>query len=448
MIKRVLTYFCYLFAFLVFTLLFVRPANATGTLTFPATATGQAGVGTIYKYMAQPAYTSTSKESLCSGYFSGGDYVVPSAYSISHGAPTEGCYQYYGGSGSWGNYHGKATSSNLTCPAGYTSAVNSEVTTNASGVVTGQCNLAAGTCPTGSTGTFPSSCVCDGLSTPDATGQACAAPPVDPCAASSPLIKTFFVTPSDISNTTPGFLIAPETITEACGSMIKISTTDCVLNATQTKCTATYGVAGEIAPDPAAPDNYCYPPDTLVGSVCVPPAPTSATCPAGQVAVGTGTGSYCVTADDPCLIYGNCSQPVDGTGAGTPGTGTGTGGGTGTGAGSPGGESGSGTGATGGTTAASAIDWTDVPSTLGHVPGAVSIPTSTPTFQFTTVAFSTVAGCPAPVSFNVTLPQVGFNRQFEISYQPLCDVATWLRPIFIALAAVAAAMIFAAGLTI
>lgn len=65
------------------------------------------------------------------------------------------------------------------------------------------------------------------------------------------------------------------------------------------------------------------------------------------MAVGTGTGSYCVNSSNPCVAAGTCSQPVDGTGQGTPGTGTGTGGGTGTGTGSPGSGPVSGTGTDG-----------------------------------------------------------------------------------------------------
>lgn len=100
--------------------------------------------------------------------------------------------------------------------------------------------------------------------------------------------------------------------------------------------------------DPACinPATQCVAPQVwnVLQQACVdppPPEPTPATCPPGQVAIGTGTGSYCVNADDSCIASNTCSQPVDGTGQGTPGTGDGSGGGSGTGAGSPGGGSGS-----------------------------------------------------------------------------------------------------------
>jgi hypothetical protein len=83
---------------------------------------------------------------------------------------------------------------------------------------------------------------------------------------------------------------------------------------------------------------------------------------------------------------------------------------------------------------------------LGDVPVAETIATSSPTFDIGAVSFSSAASCPAPITFHMN---VGFiNRDYYISWQPMCDVAQLLRPIFLAIGAIAAAFIFAAGIMI
>jgi hypothetical protein len=86
-------------------------------------------------------------------------------------------------------------------------------------------------------------------------------------------------------------------------------------------------------------------------------------------------------------------------------------------------------------------------SCLGAGLTAGVVPISTPTFSAVPVSFMSSAVCPAPISLSVNLPMIG-ARSYSISYQPLCDVAGMLRPVFLALAAVTASMIFLAGLTI
>lgn len=114
----------------------------------------------------------------------------------------------------------------------------------------------------------------------------------------------------------------------------------------------------------------------------------------------------------------------------------------------------SGEAATAATTIATAIatntvvNSTTVNSQLGDVPLADSIPTTTPAFSYNAVPFTTVAGCPAAVGFSVSLPQANYSQDFSINYQPACDLALWLRPIFLAIAAIAAAFIFVGALTI
>jgi hypothetical protein len=86
--------------------------------------------------------------------------------------------------------------------------------------------------------------------------------------------------------------------------------------------------------------------------------------------------------------------------------------------------------------------YTDVTSKLGSAPTSELVPHTTPTFTATPVIFASAAGCPAPVSFTV------YGHDYFISYQPFCDFSSNIRTLFLALAAVTAAMIFAAGMTI
>jgi hypothetical protein len=86
--------------------------------------------------------------------------------------------------------------------------------------------------------------------------------------------------------------------------------------------------------------------------------------------------------------------------------------------------------------------YTDVTSKLGSAPTSELVPHTTPTFTATPVIFASAAGCPAPISFTV------YGHDYFISYQPFCDFSSNIRTLFLALAAVTAAMIFAAGMTI
>jgi len=83
---------------------------------------------------------------------------------------------------------------------------------------------------------------------------------------------------------------------------------------------------------------------------------------------------------------------------------------------------------------------------LGAAPAQESLPTSAPTFDTASVAFSSSSVCPVPINFHIG---VGFiNSDYSISFQPFCDVAAQLRPIFLAIGAISAAFIFAAGIMI
>jgi hypothetical protein len=88
---------------------------------------------------------------------------------------------------------------------------------------------------------------------------------------------------------------------------------------------------------------------------------------------------------------------------------------------------------TGSQTEKPTIDWT-----IGA--SGEAIPSMAVPVNFTPTLFAAPTGCPAPVSF------VMFGKSYSISYGPFCDLMMTLAPIFLALGAAAAAMIFAEGL--
>lgn len=63
----------------------------------------------------------------------------------------------------------------------------------------------------------------------------------------------------------------------------------------------------------------------------------------------------------------------------------------------------------------------------------------TKAFSLPSISFTSSTACPAPLPFTV------FARSYSISYQPLCDGAALVRPVFLLLAAFAAAFILADG---
>lgn len=85
------------------------------------------------------------------------------------------------------------------------------------------------------------------------------------------------------------------------------------------------------------------------------------------------------------------------------------------------------------TTPPSGIDWA-IPATSGSIPKQVAAITYTPT------VFASPTGCPAPVSFSM------FDKQYAIAYQPACDLMMTVAPIFLAIGAAGAALIFASAL--
>lgn len=85
------------------------------------------------------------------------------------------------------------------------------------------------------------------------------------------------------------------------------------------------------------------------------------------------------------------------------------------------------------TTPPSGIDWA-IPATAGAIPKQVVPVTYTPT------VFASPTGCPAPISFSM------FDKQYVIAYQPACDLMLTVAPIFLAIGAAGAALIFASAL--
>ena len=153
------------------------------------------------------------------------------------------------------------------------------------------------------------------------------------------------------------------------------------------------------------------------------------------------------------------TTPTTTPSSGVPGTGSG--GGTSSGSGGSGGgtSSGSGTGSGTSPTAspASATPATDICVTdptsnpqlcFGAAPASDVIPTSAPVFDNAPVPFLSATGCPADITFTVDLPYIGFNQTYSISYAPFCNFASTVRPLFLALGAISAAIIFVAGLTL
>lgn len=81
---------------------------------------------------------------------------------------------------------------------------------------------------------------------------------------------------------------------------------------------------------------------------------------------------------------------------------------------------------------------------LGTPPAADSIPNAPVSITYSPTLFSGAAGCPAAVPLNFTI--AGMSKSFNISYDPLCDIMSRLAPIFLALGAASAALIFMDGL--
>ena len=84
---------------------------------------------------------------------------------------------------------------------------------------------------------------------------------------------------------------------------------------------------------------------------------------------------------------------------------------------------------------------------VGDMPTAEAMPTKDAPISYAPTPFGGTAACPAGVPLDFTLPSSRFSKSTTLSYQPLCDVASGLAPIFLALFAASAAMIFYLGVS-
>lgn len=76
---------------------------------------------------------------------------------------------------------------------------------------------------------------------------------------------------------------------------------------------------------------------------------------------------------------------------------------------------------------------------LGEPPAAEAIPSQDIPITVTPVPFASVAGCPSSLAFEA------YGAK-SISYQPMCDTMTTVRPLFLALASLTAAIVFMGAL--
>lgn len=75
-----------------------------------------------------------------------------------------------------------------------------------------------------------------------------------------------------------------------------------------------------------------------------------------------------------------------------------------------------------------------------------TVTTSNPTFSTSSVSFQSMASCPADIPLSFSVGGHAFNT--PISFQPFCNFALLVRPLFLALAAISASIIFIAGLSL
>lgn len=77
---------------------------------------------------------------------------------------------------------------------------------------------------------------------------------------------------------------------------------------------------------------------------------------------------------------------------------------------------------------------------LGVPPTPETIPSNQVPVTWTNVVFASPAGCPA------ALPYTMFGKSYSLPFDPMCNLMTTLRPLFLALGAAAAAYVFMEGL--
>lgn len=76
---------------------------------------------------------------------------------------------------------------------------------------------------------------------------------------------------------------------------------------------------------------------------------------------------------------------------------------------------------------------------FGEPPVAETVPNENIPVTYSPLSFNSPASCPAPIAFSM------MGTAYAISYDPMCDFMSWMRPLFLAFGAIAAAYIFAEG---
>lgn len=79
---------------------------------------------------------------------------------------------------------------------------------------------------------------------------------------------------------------------------------------------------------------------------------------------------------------------------------------------------------------------------LGSPPDSEILPTLDVPVVFTPTSFGASGGCPTGISYSM------MGKSYTLSYQPMCDLMSLLKPLFLALGAAAAAWLFMEGLKV
>lgn len=257
--------------------------------------------------------------------------------------------------------------------------------------------------------------------------------PPDPCANEPKHTEIFPITA--VCTAIGGPYCAPMTKYYSCGTLYKLNPTDCVGNAAGTACTAQYGPSGATYTPINPPLNYNPP------------------CPAGQIDIGVIGIPNCVA--DPNLsalqsgvaATNNLAAAVSGVAvtdasqlAATNAMNTTL---------NAMHQAQQDAAAAAASAAAAPADFNKWKDFLGDPPTGSAIP-KPPSRDFTWNAqnkeFLNYAGCPSDIVFNIHVPF--YNHDHAISFGPLCDVANYMRPIFLLIGLATSLMIFVGGMMI
>lgn len=83
---------------------------------------------------------------------------------------------------------------------------------------------------------------------------------------------------------------------------------------------------------------------------------------------------------------------------------------------------------------------------LGLPPVAEPIPRQSVPVSIANVLFTTEATCPADIPLSIDVGSAGFHQTYSISFAPMCNVMSMMRPLFLAFGAFSCGYIFIGGL--